>query len=388
MMRIVHSIPSLVPESGGPARSVTALCTALADVGTQIELLSTDVGRGYAAPIRPVHARITTTLVANSFAVGLRQLWSPRFMRALHQIVANQRVQLMHDHCIWLPTNGAASRVARQAGIPMIVSTRGMLEPWAFAHHGWRKQIMWRLYQKQYLQQTSLLHATSDLEAKNLRRLGLTQPIAVIPNGIDIPVDLPARRNKPVNEGRTLLFLSRIHPKKGLMNLVGAIKQLVPQGWQVVIAGSDENKHLAEVEAAVQKAGLTHMFRFVGSVDDQTKWQYYAQADLFVLPSFSENFGLVVAEALAAGVPVITTHGTPWQELETAQCGWWIKIGMEPLASALYKAMKLSDQERYMMGQIGRQLIQQKYSWRVVADQMTVAYRWLLGNCRKPEFVS
>jgi glycosyltransferase involved in cell wall biosynthesis len=386
-MQIVHSIPSLIPESGGPARSVTGLCTALAYRGLSIDLISLDVGPHFGSPIIPPPELVSTTFVPNRLAVGMRQLWAPQFKQTLQRIIQEKSVRIIHDHCLWLPTNGAAAKTAGQLSIPLIVSTRGMLEPWALQHSRWKKWLMWQLYQRRNLAGARALHATSLTEAENLRRLGLSQPIAVIPNGVEIPAIFHSngRPNQP--QKRTLLFLSRLHPKKGLLNLVQAVKQLAPLDWQIILAGPDEGGHRAEVEAAIRAAGLSHSFIFTGPVDDTQKWALYRQADLFVLPSFSENFGIVIAEALAGGVPVITTTGTPWQELDTHHCGWCVEPIVESLATALGEAMSLTDTERRQMGLNGCRLIQHKYSWPAVAEQMAAVYRWVLGLGDRPACV-
>lgn len=384
-MQVIHTIPSLIPESGGPARSVTGLCNALAKGGHGIDLLSLDVGRNFATPIVPPSDLVATTFVPNRLAIGLRQLWAPQFKTTLRRLVEEKSIQLIHDHCIWLPTNIAVTQVARQLSIPLVVSLRGMLEPWAMQYSRWKKQVMWRLYQRRNLEAASILHATSESEAENLRRLGLRQPIAVIPNGIDLPewsYEKPETRNQ-----KTLLFLSRIHPKKGLLNLVEALRSVPTEGWRVIIAGPDEDGHQADVEAAVREAGLAAKVSFPGPILDTDKWALYRQADLFILPTFSENFGIVVAEALASGVPVITTTGAPWQELETYRCGWWVEPRVEPLAEALRQAMAISDAEQREMGRRGRQLIETNYSWPAVAQQMASTYRWVLGLGEQPEII-
>lgn len=386
-LNVLHFIPSLIPESGGPARSVSGLCTALAKAGAGINLVSFDVGHHFQAPIIPPPGLVETTFVKNRLAIGLRQLYAPHFKATLDHLVCQRAIRLIHDHCIWLPSNITTSRTARQQNIPFIVSTRGMLEPWALRQGRLKKRLMWRLYQARNLKQAQLLHATSMGEAENLRRLGLNQPIAVIPNGVDVPPEALSTATAGPGEVRTLLFLSRLHPKKGLLNLVEALRRVSSNGWQVIIAGPDEGGHQAEVETAAARAGLSHMFKFIGPVDDEAKWNVYRQADLFVLPTFSENFGIVVAEALACGLPVITTTGAPWQELESRCCGWWIEPQVEPLIDALQAAMALSDAQRTEMGQRGRKLVEAKYSWPAVAEQMAAVYRWLLGQETRPDCV-
>jgi len=134
----------------------------------------------------------------------------------------------------------------------------------------------------------------------------------------------------------------------------------------------------------LERQGLVDIFDFTGSVSDQDKWQLYNSADLFVLPSHTENFGIVIAEALATGVPVITTKGTPWAELEAHDCGWWIDIGVDPLVRALTEAMNLPPEERYAMGRRGRQLVELNYSWDTIGKEMLAVYEWVLGGGGAP----
>lgn len=385
-MQLLHTIPSLVPESGGTARSVTGLATALAKQGHKVEILSLDMGPRFGAPILPTAADVHTTFVSNRVSIGQRQLWSPLFGKILRDLIHNEGINLVHDHCVWLPTHLSVVSEAQHARLPLVVSTRGMLEPWALNHNRLRKQLMWHLYQKRTLAKADLLHATALSEAQSLRKLNLQQPIAIIPNAVDsMPgcnVDQAESRST-----RTILFLSRIHPKKGLLNLINALGQLAIGDWEILIVGPHEGSYLSEVQACIAANHLKHKVKFMGPVEDHAKWQYYQMADLFVLPSFSENFGIVIAEALASGVPVITTTGTPWQELVTTQSGWWVEPTVQALAEALRDAMQLTDEERRQMGMNGRQLVQQRYSWQMVATKMLAVYQWLLGRSDIPECV-
>lgn len=159
-----------------------------------------------------------------------------------------------------------------------------------------------------------------------------------------------------------------------------------PERWEIVIAGPDEDGHRAEVEAHARRHGVDTI-RWVGEVDDDAKWDLYRSADLFVLPTFSENFGIVVAEALAVGVPALTTTGAPWSVLNERSCGWWIDIGVEPLVAALREATTLGDDERAAMGARGRDYVAADLSWEHVATEMLAAYRWLLGKGERPNAV-
>jgi len=240
-------------------------------------------------------------------------------------------------------------------------------------------------YQKAALRQASLFHVTSEEEVEALRDLGFDQPVAMIPNGVQLPEQQSADSSSA--GPRRALFLSRLHPKKGLPMLIEAWARVRPKDWELILVGPSEEGHRAELEEQVRSHGLDDEITFSGSVSDKEKWAVYRSADLFVLPTHSENFGIVVAEALAAGTPVLTTTGTPWRELETHGCGWWVEPEVERITRALDDAVGCADEERRAMGARGRRLVEEQYSWQGVARQMQAAYRWLVNGGARPECV-
>jgi glycosyltransferase involved in cell wall biosynthesis len=247
-----------------------------------------------------------------------------------------------------------------------------MLEPWALSHRRWKKRLAWCLYQRADLKKAAALHATAEAEATQFRSLGLANPITVIPNGVDVP-ELE-RSPYSGQRIRTALFLSRLHPKKGLPLLVEAWAKIRPINWRMRVAGPDESGHAATVKELVRAAGLEKSWEFVGEIGDSQKWAVYERAHLFVLPSHSENFGMVVAEALAAGLPVIATQGCPWQGLENHSCGWWVASTVEALTHALQEAFATPDSELFAMGARGRSWMQAEFGWNMVAQRMTALY--------------
>ncbi len=380
----IHTIASLRRSSGGTSSSVTGLCAKLGQLGISVELFSQvyPVVNPDDENIIPPYDQVRTTLINAVHLPLLRISYASALSVALHQRSQQIESGLFHDHGLWLPINHTAATIARQRNFPRIVSLHGLLEPWALNYRAWKKRLAWHLYQKRDLESAALLHATSKREAENFRKLGLRQPIAIIPNGTDLPEwrDLAYPKGSP----RTMLFLSRIHPVKGLLNLVQAWQTVKPSGWKMIIAGPDEGGHQKIVEAAIHQAGLQDDFEFTGSVYGDEKEALYRSADVFVLPTFSENFGLVVAEALACGVPVITTKGAPWKGLHTHCCGWWIDIGVEPLVAALREAMNLPPDTLREMGQRGRAYVERDFGWPGIAQQMLSVYRWVLGQGEKP----
>lgn len=374
-MTVLHLAGSLSRNAGGLYYSVRKLCQHLHKGVVNVQVAGCQ--DAHFAADAPAWAPVVATVFP---AYG-----PTRFSPALRLFVAESGAQLLHQHGLWLHLSRIAFRCRKQ-GKTTVVSPRGMLEPWAWRHSAWKKRPIWWLWERRNLASASAIHATSEMEAKNIRALGIQTPIAVIPNGMEMPENLPVKPTDP-NRTKQALFVSRIHPKKGLLNLVQAWALVRPQGWRMIVAGPDENNHQAEIQKAVHQAGLLDAFTFPGPVYDQKKFNLYANSDLFILPTFSENFGLVIAEALACGTPVITTTGTPWEELPQNRCGWWIEPTAEALANTLAAAAALADGERQAMGQRGQSLVKDKYAWPKIASEMKSIYEWVLGTGPKPACV-
>lgn len=377
---IVHVTQSVSRLGGGLFESVRHLSQSVQSVtqapltvlGLEDRMSHEDAGRW--APLT----------VRTHPIVGPRMFgYSPELGRDLERTAPD----LVHLHGLWRHTSIAVWQWARRTGRPYVVSPHGMLEPWALQQSRWKKWLALRLYQGPCLRHAACIRATSRLETESIRKAGVDGPVALIPNGVELPRDLPGPRNGAGERYRRALFLSRIHPKKGLLNLVRAWAVARPMNWRLVIAGPDELGHLAEAKEAVGLCGLAGEVLFAGEAWGEEKMRLYFDSDLFVLPSFSENFGLVVAEALGCGLPVITTRATPWSELEEHRCGWWIETGVEPLTAALSQACSLSSADLGEMGMRGRRLVQANYAWEPIGRQMVEIYHWMLGTAARPACV-
>lgn len=293
-------------------------------------------------------------------------------------------MDIIHSHGVWLMPNlypaWASSRYRR----PHVVSPRGMLTPVALRFSRRAKQMLWALVQGPAVRNAACLHATSELEFRELRDFGLRQPIAIIPNGIDLPAERPAVQSND----RTLLFLGRIHPKKGIENLLLAWRQVAPAfpDWRLKIVGRDEDEHQARLEGLVADLSIPRV-AFVGARYGKEKQAEYQAAELFILPSHSENFGMTVAEALSHGVPVITTTGTPWAKVVDTGCGWWVTPNAEGLEAALRDALTRDAPALRTMGRAGRAWMERDFSWPRLAGDFEATYRWILGGGAPPDFV-
>lgn len=372
-MNILHVIAGLNRAAG-----TSVFCVELCD-----HLQSAGVQCGIAVPSRGVNDYASRQAV-------------PILETGCHLELFPFAPDILHIHALWDPFLHRAASWARQKGVPVVWSPHGMLTPWALRHKVAKKMLALGIYQYRDLKKAQLLHATADSEVRDARRLGLRQPVVVAPLGVNVPYPGPAGARQR-DGARIALFVSRVHPKKGLLNLVDAWAMVRPQGWRMVVAGPDQDGHTAAVKARAEAKGVARDFEFAGAVFGDGKNRLYAQADLFVLPTYSENFGVVVIEALAHGVPVITTKGAPWAELlgssdqssaigdrlsaaAGGRCGWWIDIGVEPLAEALREAMGLSDEERRAMGENGRRLVEEKYTWPAIAKQMKKVYQSIVNG--------
>ena len=367
---IIQTQLTLNRKYGGPARTVPALCGAIYKMRQDIVLYSScSDGEGGRADTEAEYIRI---LDGGGYL---------SFHRALKNTTG---CSLLHDNGLWLGSNYASYRFARDRGIPLVITPHGMLEPWALQHKKIKKRAAWHLYQKRILDHAVVLHATAEAEADNLRALGCKQPIAIIANGIDFPQTLPAEQERP---GRTILSISRLHPVKGLENLLRAWSEVGRDGWNLIIAGYDENGYKAELQKLIRTLDLDGSVRIIEALDDAEKWQYYVDADIFVLPTLSENFGIVVAEAMAAATVPITTKGAPWKMLAERDCGWWIEVGVEPLVQALQESMDAGDRVRRDKGQIAQGIAQSEFSWDTIGKKMNRLYNWVLTGGDKPDFV-
>ena len=521
-MKILHIVAG-VPPGGGIAESVPSLCRHLRQLGHEVALCTLDGPLSEAAQAAEA-AGVRLVRFAPSFPHAL--YFSCQMLRGLPALA--RAADVVHVHGAWTFPVWWACRCALRAHKPLVMSPRGALNPVYLKHSAWKKGLVGWL-DRACLRRAAVIHATAAGERDWVRAyLGTCDAeIAMIPNGIDIedfsrkggktpsaltPLNLaPAAPAavEPLNlctsaqrdgtfepsRPRTVLYLGRLHPLKGLDLLIEAwarlkvrsslvhycesalVDETEPGGrrtedgkdassfilhpssfpnWQLIIAGPDEQGTLARLKAQAEKCGLSVAdftanqllshpanplishpanpqlsqpatplispdILFTGPVYGERKGRLLSQADLFVLPTRSDNFGIAVAEALASGVPVISTKGAPWAELlgnsasalvhycesslvgndqrsengsqrsevsgtndlmnfrtneltRTGRAGWWVDIGAEPLAAALREAMRLTDEQRRAMGENGQRLVERKYRWETVAEKMAAAY--------------
>lgn len=364
-MRILQYIPTIDENSGG--------------LGAYMQLLTRDLGALIELHILTHHTNNERKL-ENCTIHYIGEGWLPwnsekgEFLSILKEI----NPDIYHTNSCWLPLTALTAMWAKDAGYKVIYTTHGMLEPYAINRHYWTKKLpAILLFQKKGIAICDLVHATADTEKQNLINLGWNKNVHVIANCVQID-EITMKTSWKSN--KNILFLSRVHPKKGINFLIEAIAQLKDEiaEYTITIAGPGEDFYVADLKALAQKYDVVDMFDFVGPVFGSGKWPFYQKADLFVLPTYSENFGIVVTEALASGTPVISTFGTPWIELNDLNCGWCVETGTDPLVSALLKFLKCSEANLELMGRTGRKLVEDKYASTTVAKQFVEMYEELV----------
>ena len=338
------------------------------------------------------------------------------FSSVLRNEVLKSDADLLHLHALWMHTSVIASDWARYTKRPYIVTPNGMLEPWALRNSGWKKKIAALLYENRMLIGAACLQANTEKELSDFRAYGLTQPIAIIPNGVEIPEESKGERLKAKgeNEGRkTLMFLGRIHPKKGLPNLIRAFAQSRGsrvegrEPWRLVIAGWDQGGHEAELIQLCEELGLSFSHKmhkehkaeatsafslqssvfFLGPAFGQEKEDLLRSADAFVLPSFSEGLPMSVLEAWSYRLPVVMTPECNLPEGFAADAAIRIETSAESIAEGLSTLFSMNDADLMTMGAKGRGLVEERFTWKSVASQMREVYDWMLGGGVAPSSV-
>jgi glycosyltransferase involved in cell wall biosynthesis len=341
-------------DQGGIARSVPRLACELAALGQSVVLVAPQP-RESTLP-KEVPSGLDLRLADNS--LHLRQLLRDT-IRGLPP------GSIVYHAGIWSPWNHLCASLTRRVGHTLIASPRSSLDPWARRSKGLKKRLGWWLYARHDLATSTAIHATAELEAGYIRAAVPGVPVFVAPHGIDVP-SAPAQITDKPDGPRRLLFLSRLNPKKGLEDLIEVFREQKASDWELIIAGNGEPAYEGALKA---RASGIDAIRFVGAVRDEEKGELYRSADAFVLPSYSENFGLVVAEALSFGLPVLTTTATPWAELGPRGAGWCVSPGVDGLREGLNHLWVCDREALWAMGQRGRDWVAEAFSWRAAATK-------------------
>ena len=374
-MKVLHVVPSFYPafHYGGPITSVYELCAGLVRQGCEVRVLTTDAnGLGAVLDVaKDAPVTLPPGVSVRYCPRILRHSVSPQLLKLLP--LSLRWADMVHLTAVYnfptLPTL-AACRWMRK---PLVWSPRGALQRWPSSRRRGIKTA-WESICRQLAPRGTVLHVTSEQEAaESVAKFPGTSAV-VIPNGVEIPPRFEHRKGC----GRLrLLFLGRIDPKKGIENLLAACQRLRSwdRPWSLAIAGVGDTAYTTFLEENAWQLGVHEQVSFLGEVRGQAKADLFAESDLAIFPSHTENFAMVVAEALAHGVPVIASKGTPWSGVEARGCGLWVENDAATLAGAIERMSTMPLQE---MGQRGREWMEQEFTWETVSRRMLELYGKLL----------
>jgi len=406
-MKLAVATLSVSREAGGLFESVRFSSHALREEGVDVRVVA--LRDGFTQQDLPSWGALRPEVA--EFAGPRQLLFAPGFQRALEAI----QPDVMHTHGLWQPSSYAVLRYHRKSGAPYVVSPRGMLDSWALANSGWKKRLAGAVFENAHLRAAACLHALCESEVAAMRAYGLRNPVAVVPNGVALPERGWRVTSDRVEGVRVLLFLGRLHPKKGLPAALQAWAEVVKgdgAGWRFVIAGWDQGGHESKLKKICAELGLRHTdippdqltaarllnagssaVIFTGPAFGDAKKNLLRAADAFILPSLSEGLPMSVLEAWACGLPVLMTEECHLPEGFAA--GAAVRIGggegmghlKFEISGGMGLVMAMSDEERAVMGRRGRELVEERFVWPKVARQMRTVYEWVLGTGPKPECV-
>ncbi|UTV86709.1 glycosyltransferase [Cobetia amphilecti] len=368
-MKVVHVTSSLVKQAAGVREVVLGLAQAQIDSGIDVRVLGLD------HPDWEYEKNdwngVPTTLVP---VVGARKLgYSAQMERVLEEL----QPDIVHLHGLWMHPGRSVLKWHRKTGRPYILSPHGMLSDVALSYGKYKKALISLLFQNSVFNKAAAIHATSKSEIKEIQKYGVSSKIYEIPNGIK-EIAVP---NKSVSKQKAILSLGRIHRKKALDQLILAWQTLekdFPE-WSVRIIGPSEGDESTNLKRLINDLNLPRV-TIESPVYGADKIITMSEASIFALPTYSENFALTVAESLMLEVPVISSHGAPWEGLELEKCGLWVPVGSDSMAEALKKLMLLNDSDRHEMGIRGRNWMIRDFSWSTIAEKFIVSYKDIIKD--------
>ena len=377
-MKVLHVIPTFYPAVywGGPMYSVYGLCNSTATIpGVTLRVLTTNS----AGPSLSDSVEVTGYPMRYSAGYDVffcERRWggsiSPTMLLRLWPMI--RWADVVHLTAVYSPPIIPTLVICRLLDKPVVWSPRGALQRW----EGSTKPLLKRAWEwvcnAVIKQGRCVLHVTSPQEASDSIARIPKATVAIVPNGVDIPAAAPARNWLP-NGPLRLLYIGRLHPKKGIENILHALKIAGNETVSLAICGVGDEVYSRSLRDLAQRLGLgEHRVNFQGHVEGEEKMKAFMQADVCVVPSYTENFGMVVAEALAHGVPVIASKGTPWAEVETRDCGLWVENAPANLADAIARIRTRTLSE---MGARGRDWMKESNGWDAIAARLFSSYEKL-----------
>ena len=372
-MKILHTISSLGISGGGPSQSVFYTVKGLQQQGVSADILTYKPQAG------------DTYIADESFIIGLQTgKTSFAYSSAYRHFLETCQYDLYHAQGLWQYPAYITAKLARKQNKPYIITPRGMLYPQALNVSKYKKQLFLRLFLMNDLNKAAVVHATCIEEMQHLRNLGVKSPIAIIPNPINIPETIIISNPDKLRFG----YLGRVHSRKNIERLLYVWDKLNldKADAELIIIGDGDKQYMDFLKAEQIRLNLKNIV-FTGFLSGEAKENALNSLSYLVVPSDFENFGMIIPEALIKGIPVIASKGTPWEELNTHNCGWWVDNDVDTLTETIKKALDTPENIRLKMGKRGQELVKNNYSVEVVSEKMIQLYNWVLNGGEKPKFV-
>lgn len=387
-MKVLQVIPSVSPQLGGPTRAIQGFSQSLQKLGIEIEIITTD---------DDTNSRLDVPLNELTLYKGVPTTFLSRTLRAKEFIYANalskwhrqhlDAFDLVHTHYLFSHLPSWSARAARHNNIPYVMRPLGQLTPWALTQSSAKKKLYASLIEQQNLRGAAAIHCTSKEEAVNVKDFGVQTPTVSLPLGVTLPDTIQDAKIKLHHaydiapEVPIVLFLSRIHPKKQPEVLVKAIGELLKeQPCHVIFAGTGDAQYLNGLMALTRLLGIERRVTFTGFVDGYDKDLLLQGADIFALPSHSENFGIAVAEALISGLPAVITPGIQIStEINSVGAGIVAEATPEAFAQAIGQVLAQPDLQQQLR-ENGLQLARNRYSWMAIAKDLAVVYKNIIAD--------
>ena len=363
-MKVLHTISGLNINAGGPSQSVFHTVKGLRQYGIDASILTFQSKRMISADT------FITALPANC----TRLSFSLEYKKQVECFDGD----IFHAHGLWQYPTHITSVTAHRRNTSVIISPRGMLNPHALNYSKWIKKAFLQLWFNKDLNSVTCMHVTCKQELVHIYNFGLRCPVAIIPNPLVIS-DVAHIKKTPKKQ---IGFVGRLHAIKNIETLINAFNHAKTGEYELVIIGDGKADYVQYLKNISKKN-----IKFTGFIEGITKDNIMSDLSYLVLPSHSENFGMVVPEALIKGVPVIASKGTPWEELNTHHCGWWVDNDVDTLAETIETAISTPESTRFEMGKNGQKLVMENYSVKVVANKMIQLYNWVINGGVKPDFI-
>ena len=384
-MRVLHVIPSAAPVDGGPNLAVRAMSRGLAARGVDVTVATTNASGSDTLPVPLDTPVIDDGVVYRYFARTVPGSWKFSWPLTRWLWTNASSYDVVHVHALFSYATIPGCRAAAHAPVPYVLRPLGTLSEWSLGQRRWKKRPYYALLERSHLEMASAIHVTSGAEADDVARLGYGNRARVIPLGVDVSAQTPVRRPRSDGAPFRLLFLSRLHEKKNVPLLLRAMAAVPASAGPVdlTIAGDGEPAYRTELVRLVEQLGLGPRVHFTGHVDGEAKRQVLRETDCFVLPSAHENFGLAVAEAMGAGLPVIVTPGVALSsDVERAGAGLVTEPSDDALAGTIAWAAE-HPAALIEMGDRAWQLARRELSWERTCAQLAALYEALASDPRR-----